>query len=400
MKNSSCFNPLDREYVLISESELLEATTNVPSSCIVVASSLSNMLVVKCIKYQVRAILTKQCNFTSHAANILRAANTKRQIIDWIYGIDIEQISNYIGMNALFDGVQLRIKGVTCPFMLKTAKREYGESTNQAQASLNLSNKHIRHCYYPTTHFSAFAFSLMKTSLEKELNTYFSAIPNINLVDGVLEFENSPSLSEINDFACNVLLAEKYYMDMLENYSRIVELLRFNSWDFSSLCQAAEMYYSTFIVLHRSYDMLFRNMSRKLNDEIAQCAQRICNEIMQSMIDLWLSSEDNVLINKKVFLQDEPVAKIPCFTVSDDVNDSIKRVKGAFLDLRLEEYYTNNEKWLKLHSIIFVLKEWKFVIYKIIFTHIKVIIEKSGILANIDKKKIASMTKGEVAELL
>ena len=280
MKNSSCFNPLDREYVLISESELLEATTNVPSSCIVVASSLSNMLVVKCIKYQVRAILTKQCNFTSHAANILRAANTKRQIIDWIYGIDIEQISNYIGMNALFDGVQLRIKGVTCPFMLKTAKREYGESTNQAQASLNLSNKHIRHCYYPTTHFSAFAFSLMKTSLEKELNTYFSAIPNINLVDGVLEFENSPSLSEINDFACNVLLAEKYYMDMLENYSRIVELLRFNSWDFSSLCQAAEMYYSTFIVLHRSYDMLFRNMSRKLNDEIAQCAQRICNEIM------------------------------------------------------------------------------------------------------------------------
>ena len=94
------------------------------------------------------------------------------------------------------------------------------------------------------------------------------------------------------------------------------------------------------------------------------------------------------------------MAKIPCFTVSDDVNDSIKRVKGAFLDLRLEEYYTNNEKWLKLHSIIFVLKEWKFVIYKIIFTHIKVIIEKSGILANIDKKKIASMTKGEVAELL
>ena len=400
MKNDSCFNPLDRECVLMSESELLEATTDVSYGCIVVASSLSNLLVVKCLKHQARAILTKQCNLASHAANILRAANSNGQIIDWVYGVDIDQISKYIGMSVYFDGEQLRIKGVPCTIVLKTEKKEYGESTNQAQATLNLSSKSICYCYYPTTHFSVFAFSLMKTSLKNELNTYFSTVSDINLIGGLLEFENSPSLSEINDFACNVQLSEKYYMDMLENYSRIVELLRLHSWDYSSLCQAAEMYYSTFMVLHRSYDMLFRNMLKKLNDDIGQHAQRIYNEIMQSMIDLWLSIEDNTLINKKVFLQDEPVAKIPCFTVLDDVNDSIKRVKSAFLDLQLEEYYTNNEKWLKLHSIIFVLKEWKFVIYKIIFTHIKVIIENKGILVNIDKEKIASMTKEEVAELL
>ena len=104
MKNDSCFNPLDRECVLMSESELLEATTDVSYGCIVVASSLSNLLVVKCLKHQARAILTKQCNLASHAANILRAANSNGQIIDWVYGVDIDQISKYIGMSVYFDG--------------------------------------------------------------------------------------------------------------------------------------------------------------------------------------------------------------------------------------------------------------------------------------------------------
>jgi len=259
-----------------------------------------------------------------------------------------------------------------------------------------LINKNGSHIYYPETHFSLFAFSLMKKSLENELNTYFFVDAEVNLVDELLEFKNAPSLSIINQFACDFQQSEKYYFEMMKNYISIVESLRSNPWDFLCLCENAEKYYSSFLVLHRSYNLIFSNMSNKLRNDIGPISEYVCSEIMHSKIDYWLSFEHNTLLNKKVFLQDEPIAKIPEFSVEDDIEDSIARVKKVFLELKKEKYYRENEDWIKLHSIIFVLKEWKFVIYKIIFTHFKCLIENNEMLMRLPKDKVASMTKDEV----
>ena len=385
---------------MISESELIEATTETSIGGVVVASSLSNLLVVKSIKLGIRAILTSKCNIASHAANILRAANSNGKVIDWFYGLDISAISKHIGKKCYFANDKLYIVGEKLSFQLKNDNENDLIFINKSIATLNLTKNCVSYFYFPETFFSKFAFSLMKTSLEKELKSWFSTDASVDLVDGLIEFRCAPSLSDINHFACNIQASENYYLNMFENYSLIVESLKNNSWDFFNLCVNAERYYSTFLVLHRSYNTLFDDFRRRLEEEIGPNAKFVYHELMQSKIDVWLSNEDNVLINKKVFLQDEPVAKIPNFSVEDDVKDSFKRVKSLFKKLNLEDYYDINRRWLEMHSMIFVLKEWKFVIYKIIFTHIKVLIKENASLTCLPNECISNMTKDEVIMLL
>lgn len=396
----SYFNPVDTENVLISESELIEATTETSIGGVVVASSLSNLLVVKSLKHSVRAILTSECNIASHAANILRAANSNGKVIDWFYGLDISTIGKHIGKKCLIADDKLHIEGETLSFQLKNDNGKNLIFDNKSIATLNLTKNCVSYCFFPETRFSKFAFSLMQSSLEKELKTWFLIDASVDLVDGVIEFRCAPSLTDINHFACNTQTSKNYYLSMFENYSLIVESLRNSSWDFLNLCVNAERYYSTFLVLHRSYNILFDNLRKRLEEEIGQNAKFVYRELMQSKIDIWLSDEKNMLINKKVFLQDEPVAKIPDFSVEDDVRDSFERVKSILKKLNLEEYYNINRRWLEMHSMIFVLKEWKFVIYKIIFTHFKVLIKENSSLACLPNKCISNMTKDEVVMLL
>lgn len=396
----SDFNSIDTENVLISESELIEATTETSIGGVVVASSLSNLLVVKSIKLGIRAIITRECNIASHAANILRAANSKGKVIDWFYGLDIGIIRNYIGKKCLFTDDKLYIEGETLSFQLKNDNDKDLIFDIKSIATLNLTKNFVSYCFFPETRFSKFAFSLMKSSLEKEIKTWFLTEASVDLVDGVIEFRRAPSLTDINRFACSIYASRNYYLSMFENYSHIVESLRKNPWNFLNLCVNAERYYSTFLVLHRSYNILFDNFKKRIEEEIGQNAKFVYRELMQSKIDVWLSDEDNVLINKKVFLQDEPVAKIPDFSVEDDVMDSFERVKSLLKKLNLEDYYNINRRWLEMHSVIFVLKEWKFVIYKIIFTHIKVLIKENASLACLSNECISNMTKDEVIMLL
>lgn len=383
----------------MSEFDLIEATTDTSIGDVVVASSLSNLLVVKCLHLGVRIILTQECNLASHAANILRAANSMEKTIEWISGVDVEQLSPFIGKQVFFNDKAIWIDGSSLVISLDTKHKKL-ELINKSKASLNLNTKMLSFWYYPETYFTKFAFSLMKESLELELKRFFCCQTDIILSNGLLEFRNAPALVKINEYAMNVFLAEQYYFEMFENYNQIVESLRQNSWDYQTLCINAQKYYSTFLVLHRSYNGIFQNMILRLREELGNDSDCICNEILQSKINVWLSNQDNVLINRKKFLQDEPIAKIPEFTVIDDLEDSIQRVKKSFDAIRKRDYYESNQRWLKLHSLIFVLKEWKFVIYKIIFTHIKVILENKGIFNCISKEEISNMAHYEVGELL
>ncbi|MBO5312370.1 MAG: hypothetical protein J6B29_00245 [Clostridia bacterium] len=386
--------------VLIGEKELLEATTDASGGDVVVASSLSNLLVVKCLKRGVRAILTRKCDISSHAANILRAINSRNTIIEWYFGVDVDELEQHLGKRVSIKDDVLRIDGESEEIALSSEASEDLTSCHISLASLNLSTNGISFCYYPTTRLSRFAFSMMEEPLKREIKKYFNMDSTIRLVESLMELENAPSLSEINEYACDLSKSGGYYMYMLDNYVNIVERLRKLPWDYANLCSCCEMYYSTFLVIHRSYGRLFDNMEKRLRSEIGESSRAVYNEIMQSKIDLWLSNPDNLLINKKVFLQEEPIANIPTFSVMDDVQDSYERVKEAFYKSHLEEYYCKNEDWLKLHSIIFVLKEWKFVIYKIIFTHLKVLIEESEALKGRTKEEIGMLTKKEIEELL
>lgn len=388
---------------LISEENVYEATT-IASPAIVVASSLSNLLVAKCLNSGVVAIITKESAAFSHAANIIRMSIASGNRINWVYNVEINHLLPYLGKNIrYYDHGLYCDSSLIVSTSLEVNTRHIEEMATKAISEYNCRGYIRKHIYFPETHFTKFAFSLMEDSLLNELGSWFHYYDcGVELNEyGNIEFRNAPFLSEINSAALDNNFISNYLANMKSNYNSIYSRLKQDPYSYSNLCSCARSYYQTFLLLHRSYNQLFRKMYWWLVNELEseERANAVMNVHLTCMIDSWLISQKDTPINKKVFLQDEPEVSLPDFNVEEDIICSFSKLEVSTKALSYK-FFAGNKDVLMNYTLAFVLKEWKFVFYKVIFTHIKSVFEKTGLLGRFSKDQISSMTFSEVEHLL
>jgi phosphohistidine swiveling domain-containing protein len=372
------------------------------NSSIVISESLTNQLVVSSVNNRVNAIITRDINFASHAANILRALSINHNIV-WIAGVEINNLLLHLG-NYVFireDGSILLNDNeiISCD---NTIANQFKYKHSNSIAKLEISTGLVDHVYWPNSHFSRFAFSLMQDSLQQELMNTFECKAELLLSDmGKINFKGSPYQFEIDKFAADHNKSRQYFTNMYENYKRIYSCVSNKELSYSILCKCARMYFSTFIVLHRSYEYIFKTL---YNWALNQIDKNQANELMDTILfcelDRWLGLSNKPLINKKVFLQEEPVAELPEFNIEYDLNCSINRIIELFNHYGNMETYNRICDTLIHYSKILVLKEWKFLYYKLIFTNIKIIIEKNGLLDKYTRSDLSNKTADEIGGML
>lgn len=385
-------------FTVISE-DILMKTVGKFKRGIVVASFLHNTLAVECIRKSVALIITQQKTMSSHAANILRACRNRGAKIEWFAGYDISPLQQAIGKKVELEGDKFFLSedGIRIEIPLRQCSLK---TEREAICRLNIRTGKVNHIYFPETYFSNFAFSLMQASLKKELSTVFGREAKISLANHHIHFENAPYLDEINNFACDINKSWEYFKGMQANYESLISQIKQKPFHYPTLCSGAKSYYSTFLVLHRSYTRIFGEMESWLHNEIGDSSEEVMACFLHCELDYWLFEQPATIINRKVFLQDEPQADFPEFDIADDINHSFQRLKAILNDLNLSSFFEKNHKKFAAYTRIFVLKEWKFLIYKVIFTHIKAVLEDAGLIEKYGKEFLSDMTEKEVGRLI
>lgn len=352
-----------------------ELSSFIPSNSIVFSEKLTNNLAVNALKSNVNGIITRTTSFSAHGANILRGSNNG---IVWVTNVDIDLLHQYEGAYVAID-----MKGSIYLFsetdsinMNQLVKQDDDIRYNYISPPLNdtsiieynLTTGEFWICYWERNYFSNYIFSSLSKGIKNEFNRLFGFTPNVKrTTDGKVWVNTNITHSYLIEYCCNPKQLINYTKTALHIYNYILSLLRDNILTIGLLQDCLIHYYSTFTLIHRSYEYtLYKLYETMVSEQNGYLAVSYMNCLLNCKIDNWIVEQSNHINNSKVFMEPEGLVPIPSFTIEDDIQESIQNTERFVTKNDINEFY--NRHYLRIHSAIqlFVIKEWKFVIYKLL----------------------------------
>ena len=127
------------------------------------------------------------------------------------------------------------------------------------------------------------------------------------------------------------------------------------------------MMYSSFVLIHRSYEYtLYRLYETIVSEQNGYIAVSFMNCLLNCKIDNWIVEQSAHIRDSKVFMESEELVPIPSFTIENDFQESIKNTERFVKKHGIDDFYRRH--YIRILSAIqlLVIKEWKFVIYKLL----------------------------------
>lgn len=346
-------------------------------SSIIVANFLSNEIALWAISNRVLGIITETGSFATHAANILRAESRRSGYKPiWITCVDgaLPRLSN-------LDKVYLWPSGAITSFDSDqfTAPPEstqiYRVAHNREILKVQLPAGQTWRTYWPHRSYDLFTFSLMVPGLLK----CCESIAGIKCTakrasDGIIWFsKESPSLANLRIMVSDVSFAQGYLTRQIHTYRMIISALRSmpqdSNWKTAllALVRLLNEYFSVHLLIHDTYESLFAELVRNLSQRLTDSDLRYLMEsLFRSRITDWQLEHQLPLRNRKDLLDEPEHLPIPEFGMDDDLESTISALipmLKLFPNLREEDIAL-----IKHASTVFVTKEWKFVINKLLYT--------------------------------
>lgn len=359
----------------VHEALLLEYKSNCMDAdelfeeCLIYAEQLTNEVALDAIKYNVAGIITNTSSFATHGANILR---TYFKVSDnhflWMTNIRRNELEQYIGKRvSIFNG-EFYLEDCSSHDDCKQHV-EFLPINNRTIIAYNAFRKELSLCYWPHREYDLFTFSIMKRGLEKNYEFLFQKKSNVFLDEsGHIWFENGIPLGKIIDMARDCKVSEWFLQKQIDNYNQIIEEVN-ERITLKKCIDLLIKYFSVFLLYHNTYEFVLLDIYKHLEKDFgAEFAVSGMNEFLYCYIDEWMLNQSLALEKHKSLYANEPLTPVPDFSIYDDIKKKEREIRLFFAQCQQENYYERNKKIINYWLKVFVVKEWKFVVNKILFT--------------------------------
>ena len=345
------------------------------SACILLSESLSNGLAIDAINSGVKGVITRKTSFAAHSANILRGSS---EDIAWITNVDIELLTVFVNSYIFMDTFG-NIYSASASDIANFYKREVLEESikysfltpphnDTSMVDYNLFSNEQWICYWKYNYFSKYIFSSLSKGIQNEFKEVFNCIPKVlRSNDGKIWIKTTITHSQMIEYCCQPDQLLRYVKLVKKNYNEILYGLSSNILTGDNLQKWLIQYYSSFTLIHRSYEFILYKLYEKIaNDCSDKIAVKYMDCLMSSKIDRWLVTNRDNINDSKEFMIREKLVPIPCFTIKEDLQEAFYKTESFFKQINLYTWYQRNRDFINPTIYMFVVKEWKFVLYKLL----------------------------------
>lgn len=337
-----------------------------PSNSIIYCENLSNELAISAVRSKVQGIITRKSSFSTHGANILRSGD---YAIAWVTNVNIDILDLYdnemiyINIRGEISDAYIETKDVQIQYSFEEIPRN-----DTSIIDLNLVNRDECICFWKYNYFTKFIFSSLGEGIKREFFYLYQYRPYVfRDVSGKIWIKTKLRHSSILEYCSDSYKLEQFLQRMQYMYNNILKKLNSKYISLELLQNCLIDYYSCFTMIHRSYENILYNFySLLLKNFSGEKTIEIMNLLMTCKIDIWLEKEGENINYSKKFLIKEKVVSIPPFAIDEDIQLSISRIQRKFQEIEAIDWFDENEKSVLVAIKLFVLKEWKFVIYKLL----------------------------------
>ena len=314
------------------------------------------------------AVITSRGGFACHGANVLRVIRKSRlKDVTWITELPDEITLLPLGTHCeiLMDG--------TIELSLSEAIKEHRKEYVGELVGFFSSGTPIR-CYWPDRVFDRFSASMMLPGLSediKELGFNGAAIHGPDrLIWFVGETPTAVELLEAAQFSSDLCTRT---MNRQRNvYSLIVSKLRVfdrNSGGLDTLYDICRAYFSCFLLHHRTYsDVLSRALvAHKYLSQPDEAGRSLIERLLSTELVQWYSQLPFPLALRKDFVEEPLVVPLPPFTPDEEISRAEERVVASIEQKGLSH---STYEFVCDMARLCILKEWKFVLNKLITSRI------------------------------
>jgi hypothetical protein len=371
-----------------------------PDRMALVADVMTTEIANFCIGAGVRAVVTGSGGFACHGANLLRAAarRTDFQLPVWITDLACEA-GDLVGrpLRLELDGT-LEVPGPP-PRMWQEARHQPIEHVAWGEG-IGVSSR----LFWPHRTYDVLTASLMTPGLARDM----TAVTGTNVTalrsdQGHIWFQGaSLGLAELTDMAVSVERSDTHLAAQIANHASIFRSMEgVEQLDPSErlvvLMRLVEKYFETFVLFHNTYTRVFASLPDKLRESGAVCGgDQLLQSVMRCELVDWLQAQRISLRNRKSLFDADHAFVIPTVGFEEDLDLAVNRVEDQFASVGLA-----GRQALRHAAGVFVAKEWKFFVNKMLFSAFAraiQVLESNGSIPPIDR--VASLSASELLDFL
>ena len=310
------------------------------------------------------AVITSRGGFACHGANVLRVLRKHRS-------------KNLTWITDLPDDIRLVVPGTECEILrdgtvgltLNEPINEHGKEHVGELVGLLTTGTRIR-CYWPDRVYDRFSASLMVPGLSEDIRELGFDVTAVHGPDQLIWFVGeSPTFGRLLEAAQFSSDLCKSTMDrQVKVYASILCKLRVLDLDnlgLDTLVDICRAYFSCFLLHHRTYsDVLARALLThqalaQPQDAVQSLIERLlCTDLVQ-----WYSMLPGPLLLRKDFVEESSLVPLPPFTPGEELS---RAEENLAVKIENTELPYSTHKTLRDIARLCILKEWKFILIKII----------------------------------
>lgn len=344
------------------------ATVQEPSAGSILIAKKLTPSVVHTLTDDHTAVLTCRGGFACHGANVLRVVRRKRlKGITWVTNLPNE-------ITLIPPGTQCEIlAGGTIVVASNAPIETRGTPPVSELVGVLPSGVSIR-CYWPDRVYDRFSASMMLPGLSEDLRSLGFEGEAIHGPDHLIWFQgNTPTSAELLDHAqLSTVLSQRSLSRQCSVYSSIVRKLRAlddNDDGLDTLAEISRSYFSCFLLHHRSYTDVISLALEGLADPILseEDKRNLIDRLLGTELVQWYDSLPFRLSLRKDFIGEPLIVPLPPFSPEDEISRAEKEITEEAGRMKLSPAMT--ETLLNV-SRLCVLKEWKFILNKLITSRV------------------------------
>lgn len=367
---------------------------------LVYAEQLTNEIALWVIKRNIAGILTRQSSFATHGANILRAYfKNYKSNFTWITNIERKDIVEHIGEKiSIINGeIYFQMEEINGR---NVRNIEFIPIKNRTKAQYNIEHKELQLCYWPHRKYDTFTFSIMKKGLEKNCKWLFDKEIQVTLDDsGHIWFLDGIPLQDIIDLAKDYTKSERYLERQIEEYILILKGI-YSQISMTEITNLLVRYFSVFLLYHNTYEQVLLDAYECVESIYGvDFAIKCMDEILFCSIDEWMLKHSLIIEKHKSLFTNEPIVPIPEFSIYDDIRMKKESIFQFFKQHGKSNFYHNYKTQVDYWLKVFVTKEWKFVLNKILFTRCACMIREFCKKKNIAFQQLQNRTIDSVLNI-
>ena len=369
------------------------ATVQDPSAGSILIARKLTPSVVHALTNDHTAVLTCRGGFACHGANILRVVRKDRlKDVTWVTDLPDE-------ITLIPSGTQCEVLAGGTVVIASSAPIETHSRAPVSELIGLLPSGALIRCYWPDRVYDRFSASMMLSGLSEDLRTLGFDGEAIHGPDRLIWFQgNTPTSVELLDNAQLSSALGRHTITRQRNiYSSIVRELRLlddNDGGLDVLAEICRKYFSCFLLHHRTYSDVILRALEVLADVIQSDEDKrsLMDRLLGTELVQWYSSLPFLLSLRKDFIEEPLVVPIPPFSLEDEISRAESLLADDFEQMRLPPHVLET---LFNMARLCILKEWKFILNKLITSRVSERLRR----LSIDADSIRRYTIGEVLTL-